>query len=106
MTIHLVHQAMRKAKGDVASASDRLGEERHRADRRVSGFLGSGWTGVAADAFVDAWDDWKVAADQVNGGLDAMHQLLGAVHRDLTDRDEAAQTALDRISLRIVERLG
>jgi WXG100 family type VII secretion target len=106
MTIAMVHQAMTKAKTDVAAASERLADERTKADRRVTGFLGSGWTGAAADSFVDAWDDWKLAADQVKDGLDAMAQLLDAVHRDLTQQDAASQVALDRISQRIVDRLS
>jgi WXG100 family type VII secretion target len=106
MTINMVHQAMHKAKSDVAAASERLADERARADRRVTGLLGSGWTGVAADSFVDTWDDWKLAADQVVDGLDAMRQLLDVVHRDLTEQDEAAQVALDQISQRILDRLG
>ena len=106
MTVNMVHQAMRKAKSDVATASERLVDERAKADRRVIGFLGSGWTGAAADSFVDAWDDWKLAADQVKDGLDAMGQLLDAVHRDMTQQDEASQLALDRLSQRIADRLG
>ena len=106
MTINLVHQAMCKAQRDLAAASERLADERASADRRVTGFLGSGWTGVAADSFVDTWDDWKLAAARVSGGLEAMQQLLVVVHRDLTDQDEASQVALDRVSQRIVDRLG
>ncbi len=106
MTINLVHQAMRKAQADVGAASARLADRRARADRRFTGFLGSGWTGVAADSFVDAWDDWTQAADRVQAGLDAMRQLLDVVEVDLTARDEAAQVALDRISGRILDRLG
>ena len=104
--INLVHEAMRGARSDVRAASERLAGDRRTADRRVSTFLGSGWTGVAADAFSDAWDDWIHAADQVKAGLDAMAELLGAVHRDLSESDADSQLALDRISQRIVDRLG
>jgi WXG100 family type VII secretion target len=106
MGIQLVHEAMRTAKSDVRTATERLAGDRRTADRRVSAFLGSGWTGVAADAFSDAWDDWIHAADQVKAGLDAMAELLDAVHRDLTQSDDASQQSLDRISQRIVDRLG
>lgn len=106
MTIHLVHAAMRTAIGDVTRARDLLADQRVRADQRMSGFLGGGWTGAAADSFADAWADWKVAADRVEGGLDAMQQLLDAAHRDLTVQDDDSQRALDQISQRIVDRLG
>lgn len=106
MTIDMNHEAMRAAKIDVHTASERLASERSRADRRVTGLLGSGWTGVAADSFLDAWEDWKVAAEQVKAGLDSMGQLLDAVHRDMIAQDEGSQVALDQISQVIVERLS
>lgn len=106
MTINMEHQAMRRAMADVASASRRLAEGKAAADARVDGFLGSGWQGVAADSFRDAWGDWLVAAGQVKDGLDAMEQLLDAVHRDMVSRDESSQANLDTISARIVDRLG
>ena len=106
MTIHLEHAAMRTAMADVTAAAERLADERSRADQRMSGLLGAGWTGMAAESFAEAWDDWLVAADQVKGGLDAMAQLLDAVHRDMSAQDEGSQRALDQISQRIVDRLG
>ncbi|MFA6299803.1 MAG: WXG100 family type VII secretion target [Nocardioides sp.] len=106
MTINLIHEAMRTAKADVAHASTELHAGRTAADRAVSEFLGSGWTGVAADAFAEAWDDWLVAADEVKAGLDSMELLLDAFHRDLTQQDDASQLALDTLSQRIVDRLG
>lgn len=102
----MVHEAMRTAVSDVRRASDALASERATADRRVSGLLGSGWTGVAADSFSETWEDWKTAADQVRSGLDAMAQLLDAVHRDLVSQDDASQQSLDQISQRIVNRLS
>jgi len=42
----------------------------------------------------------------VKAGLDAMAELLDAVHLDLTQSDDASQESLDRISQRIVDRLG
>lgn len=106
MTIHLVHAAMRTAINDVAYAGELLASERDKADQRMTGFIGSGWTGAAADSFAEAWEDWKSAADQVKAGLDATAQLLEATHRDLSTRDEHSRRALDQISQRIVDRLG
>ena len=67
---------------------------------------GSGWTGVAADSFVDAWDDWKLAATDVLDGLVAMAELLDAAHADYVSQDAGSQRTLDQISSRIIERLG
>ncbi|MGH3348737.1 MAG: WXG100 family type VII secretion target [Nocardioides sp.] len=106
MGINLTHEAMQRAQSDVRRAAERIAHDRKRADLQVTGFLGSGWTGVAADAFADAWEDWKIAADQVELGLDSMAELLAAVHRDLLHQDEESQRSLDQISQRIVDRLG
>ncbi len=100
------HAAMRAAKHDVAAASERLAAGRRTADAQVGGFLDSGWQGVAADSFRDAWGDWKLAADQVKEGLDAMELLLDAVHRDMLEQDADSQAALDNIAGRIADRLG
>jgi WXG100 family type VII secretion target len=106
MTIEVQHEAFRRGIADVRAATERLDTDERRIDTRVSGFLQSGWTGVAADSFVAAWEEWKHAADDVRDGLDAMGQLLDAAHRDLTVQDETSQAALDALSTRIVERLG
>jgi WXG100 family type VII secretion target len=106
MGVELIHEAFRTAISDVATGAETLVSARDAADARVGGFLRSGWTGVAADSFVDAWDEWKVAAGDVLDGLVAMQQLLDAAHRDFVQADEGSQQALDSISARIVERLG
>lgn len=104
--MQMILDAFDKGLGDVRAASDRLGTDRRAIDQRVRGFLGSGWTGVAADSFVDAWGDWLTAAVDVEEGLVAMSELLVAARRDFVAQDEASQQALDAISTRIIERLG
>lgn len=106
MTVQIVLDAFDKAIGDVRAATDRLDQDRRAIDKRVSGFLGSGWTGVAADSFVDAWDDWTAGATDVAEGLVAMGELLVAARRDFIAQDEASQRSLDAVSARIIERLG
>ena len=106
MTLEVQHEAFRRGIADVRAATDRLDQDERRIDGRVSGFLRSGWTGVAADSFVEAWDEWKQAADDVREGLTAMGELLDATHRDLVSQDDASQAALDGVSARIIDRLG
>lgn len=101
MTIHLEHEAMRAARADLAHAHQLLGQHRATADRRVRGVLGTGWTGAAGEAFGEAWEDWTLAARQVETALEAMGLLLASVHRDLTDRDQDAHQALDRLAGRL-----
>ncbi len=106
MTVQIIHEAFTRGVDDVVAAADRLERDRSRIDERVSGFLAAGWSGVAAEAFLEAWEEWKVAATDVREGLDAMAQLLEAAHRDLVDQDVASQQSLDTISAQIIERLG
>ena len=106
MTLQLQHEAFRRGISEVRAATDRLDRDQHSIDQRVSGFLRAGWTGVAADSFVDAWSEWKQGAVQVQEGLRAMGELLDAAHRDFIAQDDTSQAALDGISARIIERLG
>jgi len=106
MSIQLTEAAFRKAEADVHSAASDLRRDRDAADRRVTGFLDRGWTGVAADSFVEAWGDWREAAGDVLDGLVAMEQLLAATRRDFVEQDDSSQQRLDAISARIVDRLG
>ena len=48
--INLAHAAFAQAIRDVQDAASRLHRDRDRIDERVSGYLGSGWTGIAADS--------------------------------------------------------
>lgn len=98
MTLALVHEAFDQAKADVRDATDRLMKDRDDIDAKVSGFLGAGWTGVAADSFVEAWDAWKVAATDVLDGLVAMNELLVAAHADYIAQDDASQLRLDAVA--------
>ena len=106
MVLRFENAAIRQAVADVQSAHGELIEARADADRRVSSLLGAGWTGAAADTFAEAWSDWLAGAEQVESGLEAMGQILDAVHRDLVAQDDSSQAALDQISARIVERLS
>lgn len=104
--INLTHAALDKAKADVEAAAGRLQKDRNSIDLRVTGFLDAGWTGIAAEAFDEAWDEWKEAAGDVLEGLRAMRELLEAAHRDFVAADDTSQQQLDQLSARLIERLG
>ncbi|CUR61251.1 conserved hypothetical protein [metagenome] len=104
--IRLVHEAMSRAIAETRAARERLSSERRSAQCRVDSFLGSGWQGVANEAFSQAWEEWLESADQVEEGLGAMADLLQAHHRDMAEQDEESQRAMDQIAARIVDRLG
>ena len=104
--VNVMHGAFAQAISDVQEAAGRLHHDRDRIDDRVSGYLGSGWTGIAADSFIEAWAEWKVGATDVLEGLVAMGELLEATHKDFLQQDEASEQAMNRIAARIVDRLG
>ncbi|MDN4173315.1 WXG100 family type VII secretion target [Nocardioides sp. SOB77] len=106
MSITMAHAAMRDAIRDVDRARERLERGKAKAEGEVDALLGGAWSGVAADSFRTAWDDWRAAAEQVRAGLDATAQLLDAVHRDMVEQDTGSEQAMHTVASRIVERLG
>jgi WXG100 family type VII secretion target len=106
MTLSLSDDAFDRGRSDVRDAAHRLRTARDKADQRVTGFVDAGWRGTAADAFLAAWDDWRVAATDVQQGLAAMAELMDATQRDLHAQDASSQSSLDAVAARIVERLG
>lgn len=104
--VRLVHEAMSRAIAETRAAHQRLSTDRRAAQRRVDSFLGSGWQGVANEAFSQAWGEWLESADRVEEGLSAMVDLLQAHHCDMVEQDEESQRAMDQLAARIVDRLG
>jgi WXG100 family type VII secretion target len=106
MNIQLTHEAFRRATHHVRAGCGQLKTDRDRVDREVDSLLQAGWTGIAADSFIEGWADWRVAAQEVLDGLVAMGQLLSAAHQDFIESDADSQTRLDQVAARIVQRLG
>jgi WXG100 family type VII secretion target len=106
VSVELSYAAFEKGIGDVRAACDLLETDVTGIDKRVRGFVDAGWSGLAADAFAEAWDEWKAAADDVHEALDGMGELLGAALRDFINQDDASQASLDALSTRLIERLG
>jgi WXG100 family type VII secretion target len=106
MTIDLDDAAFDRGRAGVREAAQRLGTARERADQRVTGFVGAGWRGVAATAFVSAWQEWQLAARDVEQGLVAIAQLMDATHRDLHSCDAAARSRLDVVAAHLGQGLG
>ncbi|WP_457189527.1 WXG100 family type VII secretion target [Nocardioides sp. P5_E3] len=104
--VQVMHAAFAKAKDDVYDAAERLRTGRNQIDGRVRGFLNAGWSGEAADAFSDAWEEWKESAGEVLAGLTAMRELLDETQSDFITSDDASQQRLDALSARIIDRLG
>jgi WXG100 family type VII secretion target len=102
----LDHPTFQAAIADVRRAAAQLRDARDRTARQVDDLIERGWRGTAASAYAEGWVEWKQAADSVLRGLTAMGDLLEATHADLLRSDLGARTSLDRISARIIARLG
>jgi len=102
----MVNSTFDQGRAEVREAAGVLRRDRASIDERVQSFLDAGWRGVAAEAFSEAWQDWLTAATDVEEGLAAMAELLDATQRDFNTQDDASQANLDKISARIVARLG
>ena len=106
MTIALDHSVFDTAVGDVREVAAQLEQTRTDAARRVDSFLRDGWSGLAAEAFAEAWTDWAAAAGDVRAGLADIAELLDATHADLTARDHDSADGLGVVAARLRDRLG
>lgn len=106
MDLQVIHPAFTRAVADVRDAADELALTRRSVDRRISGFLGVGWRGDAAESFVAPWGAWVLGATEAERGLAALAELLAATQRDIRREDEESHRALDAVAARIIERLG
>ena len=99
--ITLDHTAFCVAVADVRRAADQLRIDRTRVAREVDALLDGSWTGPAASAYAEGWENWKAAADTVLHGLAAMGELLDAARVGLTESDSSSGSAIDRLAVRL-----
>lgn len=106
VNIHVTDASFNRAKGDISTAVDELTTAKDSIHRRVSAFLGTGWTGAASDSFVPAWEDWRSAAERVIEDLKTMGELINLAQRDFHEADDQSQQQLDSFASHIADRLG
>ena len=106
MTIEASHPAFRTALADLDRGVGRLTGCRDAISRDVATLLDGGWTGIAAEAFDDGWEEWRAGAAEVLAALATMRHLVADVHVDLTERDAAAAASLASVNRRLTDRLG
>ncbi len=98
--------AMQQAQDLIARTAADLVAERRQLDGSVSGLLGSGWSGAAADEYREAWGDWCQGADRV---LDALHrasEVMGQTRASYLSSDDDSVRTTSPISSRLQERLS
>jgi len=89
------------AVADVRRTAEQLGHDRDRIARRVEDLLDGGWSGAAATAYAEGWDDWQRSASVLVAGLAAMADLLDAAYVDVTETDVGSGAGLDRLTKRL-----
>ncbi len=106
MTIELDHPTFRATLDDLNASAAELSQTRLALSREVDLLLDGDWSGAAASAYREGWDDWQEGVEQVTRGLTALTELMEATHRDLVGRDLASQASLERLAHRLTSRLG
>ncbi|MCW2813914.1 MAG: hypothetical protein JWN84_1369 [Nocardioides sp.] len=94
MTIDLVHDDLTAAVAELRDVADSLAGARRRTDLVVDVLLDGGWSGHAADAYREGWDDWRGGCDRVLASLAAMAELIAGAHADQVETDEHAASGL------------
>ena len=101
MTIRWEDPEFHASVADVRQACDAIAEARARASGQVSELLDGGWTGTAAEAFAEAWQDWLTASAAVAADLDALADVLAIVRRDLSEVDAVTTCGFDQLAGRL-----
>lgn len=94
MTLALVHDEIAAAVAELRDVAVTLADERRRTDLAVEVLLDGGWSGRAADAYLEGWTDWRAGCDQVLEALAAMAELVGSCAATQTELDESVAAAL------------
>lgn len=98
--------ALQQAQDLVARTAADLVAERRRLDGSVSGLLGAGWSGGAADEYRQAWGEWCQGADRVLDALHVASELMGQTRASYLASDDASVRTTSPISSRLQERLS
>ena len=100
MTIEFAHPEFHASVREVRRTADSLTIARARASGEVSDLLES-WRGSAAEAFAEAWTDWRVASASVASALSEVADSLEVFQSDLTTCDESAASGLLHLTRRL-----
>ena len=98
--------ALQQAQALIADIASDLRHERESLDRSVSGLVGAGWTGAAADEYTRAWGDWREGADQVLAALHDMSEVMGSTRASYLASDDDSVRTTAPISARLSGRLS
>jgi WXG100 family type VII secretion target len=95
------HGALAQAIAEVRATADDLDRGRTTLHRSFGSFLGGGWTGRAAESFVDGWEDWSEGVGSVLDALAGIADLLEQHGRDVQAQDLGASWAVGDLHSRL-----
>ena len=105
MTIDLVHTDLLATVAELRDVADALKAERRRTDRAVGVLLDGGWSGRAASAYLDGWEEWRRGCDQVLAALATMAELVATCRTGLVEQDEAGAAGLRALAGELLARV-
>ena len=95
------YAALTSAVGDVHHTADQLDQGRTHLHESFASFLGSGWTGGAAESFRDGWDDWSHGVGEVLDALRTIGDLMTEHSKDLQQHDGAVHGSMSGLQSRL-----
>ncbi|CDO09889.1 WXG100 family type VII secretion target [Mycolicibacterium cosmeticum] len=87
-------EVVQRVSAAVSASADELISGLQALDAEVSGFVGSGWTGLSSGSFARSFWRWHEGAVQVHAGLAEMANLLNTAATAYRRQDESAAAAL------------
>ncbi len=106
MTINLFHPDLVDTVALLRRVGDSLETERRATDREVDTLLDGGWSGGAARAYREGWEEWRAGCDDVLAALHTMAELITRARAELVERDDTTRVDLTSLSAHLVGRLG
>lgn len=104
--VQLVHPDLLAAVAELRDVADTLDARRRRTELAVDVLLDGGWSGRAADAFLEGWEEWRAGAAQVLEALATMAELIGRSHAEQVTQDEVAADGLRSLAGALLARVS
>lgn len=97
----LGYDELRAAAAEAEAVLGELAQACDRGEAEVARLLDGGWTGAAAAAFADAWDDWLAGAASVRAGLAGLAAGVDTSSRVAHATDASVVSRLARLEERL-----
>lgn len=94
LDLELDHAELITTVAELRFVASALEARRRRTDLAVDVLLDGGWSGRAASAYLEGWEEWRAGCDQVLAALATMAELVDAAHADQVEQDEHVSAGL------------